>query len=110
MPTADDFFQTEIRIGTVVQAEQFQRAKKPAIKLLIDFGPELGLRRSSAQLTVHYTPEQLIGRQIAAAVNIGERNIGGFTSQVLVLGALPQPAEVVLLSPDHPIPNGTRVG
>ena len=110
MPTADDFFQTEIRIGTVVQAEQFQGAKKPAIKLLIDFGPELGLRRSSAQLTVHYTPEQLVGRQIAAAVNIGERNIGGFTSQVLVLGALPQPAEVVLLSPDHAIPNGTRVG
>jgi tRNA-binding protein len=110
MPTIDDFFETEIRIGTVLQADIFKAAKKPAIKLLIDFGPELGLRRSSAQLTVHYSPDKLVGRQIAAAVNIGERNIAGFISQVLVLGALPEPAEVVLLSPDHPVPNGTRVG
>jgi tRNA-binding protein len=110
VPTVDDFFATEIRIGTIIQADPFQAAKKPAIKLLIDFGPEIGLRRSSAQLTVHYEPESLIGRQVAAAVNIGERNIAGFTSQVLVLGALPQPAEVVLLSPDHAVPNGTRVG
>jgi tRNA-binding protein len=110
MPTIDEFFQTEIRIGTILQAELFPAAKKPAIKLLIDFGPDIGLRRSSAQLTVHYTADGLIGKQIAAAVNIGERNIAGFQSQVLVLGALPQPTEVVLVSPDHPVPNGTRVG
>ena len=110
MPTHEQFFETEIRIGTILQAEYFQAAKKPAIKLLIDFGPEIGLKRSSAQLTVHYDPAKLIGRQIAAAVNIGERNIAGFLSQVLVLGALPQPHEVVLVSPDHPVPNGTRVG
>jgi tRNA-binding protein len=110
MPTFDHFFETEIRIGTILSAETFQAAKKPAIKLLIDFGADLGLRRSSAQLTVHYTAETLVGRQIAAAVNIGERNIAGFISQVLVLGALPEPSEVVLLSPDHPVPNGTRIG
>jgi tRNA-binding protein len=110
MPTIEEFFETEIRIGTIVQAEYFPAAKKPAIKLMIDFGPDLGLRRSSAQLTVHYKPDELVGRQIAAAVNVGERNIAGFRSQVLVLGALPQPGEVVLVSPDHAVPNGTRVG
>jgi tRNA-binding protein len=110
MPTIEEFFATEIRIGTIVQAEYFPAAKKPAIKLLLDFGPDIGLRRSSAQLTIHYKPEDLVGRQIAAAVNVGERNIAGFHSQVLVLGALPQPTEVVLISPDHQVPNGTRVG
>jgi tRNA-binding protein len=110
MPTADDFFTVDIRIGTIMQAEVFEGARKPAIKLLIDFGPELGLRRSSAQLTVHYQPAELVGRQVAAVVNIGERRIGAFTSQVLVLGALPQPGEVVLLALNHAVPNGTRVG
>jgi tRNA-binding protein len=110
MPTPAEFFAIDIRIGTIVQADPFPAAKKPAIKLLIDFGPELGLRRSSAQLTVHYDPASLTGRQVAAVVNIGERNIGGFISQVLVLGGLPQPTEVVLLAIDHPVPNGTRVG
>jgi tRNA-binding protein len=110
MPTPADFFAIDIRIGTIVQADPFPSAKKPAIKLLIDFGPELGLRRSSAQLTVHYDPASLHGRQVAAVVNIGERNIAGFSSQVLVLGGLPQPSEVVLLAIDHPVPNGTRVG
>jgi tRNA-binding protein len=110
MPSIDDFSAIDIRIGTIIQADPFPGAKKPAIKLLIDFGPEIGLRRSSAQLTVHYKPPELIGRQIAAVVNIGERNIGGFLSQVLVLGALPQPHEVVLLLVDHAVANGTRVG
>jgi tRNA-binding protein len=110
MPSIDDFASIEIRIGTIVQADPFPAAKKPAIKLLIDFGPDIGLRRSSAQLTVHYEPADLLGRQIAAVVNIGERNIGGFLSQVLVLGALPQPTEVVLLNVDYPVANGTRVG
>ena len=110
MPSTDDFLAIDIRIGTIVQADPFPAAKKPAIKLLIDFGPDIGLRRSSAQLTIHYTPATLIGRQIAAVVNIGERNIGGFISQVLVLGALPQPGEVVLLGVDHAVANGTKVG
>jgi tRNA-binding protein len=110
MPTPDDFLAIDIRVGTILRADPFPEARKPSIKLLIDFGPELGLRRSSAQLTVHYSPQQLIGRQIAAVVNIGERQIAGFTSQVLVLGALPQAHEVVLLAVDQPVPNGTRIG
>lgn len=110
MPTPDDFASIDIRIGTILRAEPFPEAKKPAFKLLIDFGPEVGLKRSSAQITMHYTPDQLEGRQIAAVVNIGERRIAGFVSQVLVLGALPQPHEIVLLAVDHPVANGTRVG
>jgi tRNA-binding protein len=110
MPTPDDFASIDIRIGTILRAEPFPEAKKPAHKLLIDFGPEIGLKRSSAQLTMHYTPDQLVGRQVIAVVNIGERRIAGFVSQVLVLGALPQPHEIVLLAVDHPVANGTRVG
>lgn len=100
----------DIRVGTVRSAEPFPEARKPAIKLAIDFGPELGLRRSSAQLTAHYRPEDLIGRQVVAAVNLGERRIAGFVSQVLVLGAMPAATEVVLLRPDAPVADGTRIG
>ena len=110
MPNPDDFASIDIRIGTILRAEPFPEAKKPALKLLIDFGPEVGLKRSSAQITMHYTANQLEGRQVAAVVNIGERRIAGFVSQVLVLGALPQPHEIVLLAVDHPVANGTRVG
>jgi tRNA-binding protein len=110
MPTADDFAAIDIRVGTILRAEPFPEARKPAIRLVIDFGPEVGLRRSSAQLTVHYTPEVLVGRQVVAVVNIGERRVAGFTSQVLVLGALPQPHEIVLLEVERQVPNGTRVG
>lgn len=110
MPTPDDFTSIDIRIGTILRAEPFPEAKKAAFKLLIDFGAEIGLRRSSAQVTVHYTPATLEGRQVAAVVNIGERRIAGFVSQVLVLGALPQPHEIVLLAVDHPVANGTRIG
>ncbi|MBI2407938.1 MAG: tRNA-binding protein [Gemmatimonadetes bacterium] len=110
MPTPHDFFEIDIRVGTVLHAEPFERAVKPSIRLEIDFGPELGIKRSSAQLTVHYTPESLIGRQVVAVTNIGTRNIAGFTSEVLVLGAMPQPTEVVLLAVDHPVANGTRIG
>jgi tRNA-binding protein len=110
MPTPHDFFEIDIRVGTVLHAEPFERAVKPSIRLEIDFGPELGIKRSSAQLTVHYTPEALIGRQVVAVTNIGTRNIAGFTSEVLVLGAMPQPTEVVLLAVDHPVANGTRIG
>ncbi len=110
MPTPQDFFDLDIRVGTVLTAEPFERAVKPSIRLTIDFGPELGIRQSSAQLTVHYTPESLIGHQVVAVTNIGTRNIAGFTSEVLVLGAMPAPHEVVLLAVDHPVANGVRIG
>lgn len=105
-----DFHSIDMRVGTVLTAEPFIGARKPAIKLTIDFGPEVGVKRSSAQLTVHYTPAQLIGRKVIAAVNLGTRRIATFDSEVLVLGALPQPTEVVLLQPDRDVPNGTRIG
>jgi tRNA-binding protein len=89
MATSDDFFAIDMRVGTVLQAEHFAEARKPSLKLVIDFGPEIGTKRSSAQLTVHYTPEQLVGRQIVAAINLGARRIAGFVSEVLVLGAMP---------------------
>ena len=110
MPTPEDFFAIDIRVGTVLNAEAFPEARKPSIKMEIDFGSELGIRRSSAQVTMHYTPEQLKGRQVVAVVNIGERRIAGFMSQCLVLGAMPQSAEVVLLNPDYAVANGTRIG
>ena len=99
----------DMRIGTVLSAAPFPEARKPAIKLEIDFGPELGIKRSSAQLTLHYAPNDLVGRQVVAAVNLGERRIAGFTSQVLVLGGLPREGDVVLLAPDLHVPNGTRI-
>jgi tRNA-binding protein len=110
MATADDFFAIDMRVGTVLEAEHFAEARKPSIKLLIDFGPELGQKRSSAQLTVHYTPEQLVGRQVVAAVNLGTRRIAGYVSEVLVLGAMPSETEVILLALDRPAANGTRIG
>ena len=110
MPTPQDFFDIDIRVGTVVAAEPFTRAAKPSIRLEIDFGPELGIRRSSAQLTVHYTPETLVGRQVVAVTNIGTRNIAGFTSEVLVLGAMPEAQEVVLLALERPVADGVRIG
>ena len=110
MATAEEFFAIDMRVGTVLQAEPFPEARKPSLKLLIDFGGDIGHRRSSAQLTVHYSPEQLVGRQVVAAVNLGPRRIAGFTSEVLVLGAMPSPTEVVLLSLDQPVANGTRIG
>ena len=110
MPAADDFFAIDMRVGTVVEASSFPEARKPSLRLAIDFGPELGVRRSSAQLTVHYQPEELIGRQVVAVVNIGTRRIAGFTSEVLVLGAMPTATDVVLLALERPVANGTRIG
>lgn len=109
MPTPDDFFAIEMRVGTVLEAEPFPDARKPAYKLTIDFGPEIGIRRSSAQITTFYELNELLGRQVVAVVNIGSRRIGPFTSDVLVLGAVPAPSDVVLLAPDRPVPNGTRI-
>ena len=110
MPTPTDFFAIDMRVGTVLTAAAFPEARKPSLTMEIDFGPELGVRRSSAQVTMHYTPEPLGGRRVVAVVNIGERRIAGFVSQCLVLGAMPDPAEVVLLSPDRAVANGTRIG
>ena len=110
MPTPQDFFDIDIRVGTVLRAEAFDRAVKPAIRLEIDFGLELGVKRSSAQLTTHYTPETLVGRQVVAVTNIGTRNIAGYVSEVLVLGAMPSASEVVLLAPGHSVANGVRIG
>lgn len=110
MPTPEEFFALDMRVGTVLTAEPFPEARKPSIKLSIDFGPELGVRQSSAQLTLRYRPEELIGRQVVAAVNLGDRRIAGFVSQVLVLGAMPSATDVVLLRPDALVENGTRIG
>jgi len=105
----DDFAKVDIRTGTVVRAELFPEARKPAVKLWIDFGPEVGERKSSAQITRHYDPASLIGRQVVAVTNFPPRQIGKFMSEVLVLG-LPDPeGEVVLLRPDRVVPNGGKV-
>lgn len=104
-----DFGALDMRVGTVRSAEPFPEARKPSLKLTIDFGPELGLKRSSAQITKHYTPDRLVGRQVVAAVNLGTRRIAGFDSEVLVLGAVPEPGDVILLAPDRHVPDGTRI-
>lgn len=104
-----DFSSLDLRIGTVLTAEPFPEARKPSIRLTIDFGPGLGVKRSSAQLTRRYAPESLVGRQVVAAVNLGTRRIAGFESEVLVLGGVPEEGDVVLLAPVEPVPDGTRV-
>ena len=109
MPTPEEFHAIDIRAGTVVSAEPFPEARKPSIRLRIDFGPELGGRQSSAQLTRRYRPHDLVGRQVLAAVNLGTRRIAGYLSEVLVLGGVPGEGDVVLLSLDAPVPDGTRV-
>ncbi|HET7456870.1 MAG TPA: tRNA-binding protein [Gemmatimonadaceae bacterium] len=110
MPTPADFFALDIRVGTVLSAEPFPEARVPAVKLEIDFGAEVGRKRSSAQLTARYTPADLVGRQVVAVVNIGTRRVAGFVSEVLVLGGVPAPGDVVLLALDAPVADGTRVG
>jgi tRNA-binding protein len=110
MATIEEFEAIDIRVGTVLEAAPFPDARKPSIKMVIDFGPGVGVKRSSAQLTVHYEPAALIGRQVMAVVNFPPRRIAGFSSEVLVLGAMPSPTEVVLLAVDRPVANGTRIG
>lgn len=105
----DDFLKVDIRTGRIVRAEPFPEARKPAIKMWIDFGPEVGEKKTSAQVTAHYTPESLIGKQVMAVVNFPPRQIGPFMSEVLVLGVPDDDGEVVLLSPDQDVPIGGRM-
>jgi tRNA-binding protein len=105
----EDFEKVDIRVGTIVEASVLEGARKPAIRLLIDFGAELGTKKSSAQITVHYAPEALVGRQVAAVVNFPPRQIGKFMSQVLTLGFPADDGSVVLFAPDKKVPNGGRL-
>lgn len=105
----DAFEAVELRVGTIVRAEEFPEARKPAIKIWADFGPDIGIKQSSAQITHHYTPETLIGRQIVGCLNLGSRKIGGFDSQFLCTGFADAEGAIVLLATDKPVPNGSKL-
>jgi tRNA-binding protein len=107
--TFDDFLKVDIRVGRVIRAEPFPEARKPAIKMWIDFGPELGEKKTSAQITAHYAPEDLPGKQVIAVTNFPPRQIGPFMSEVLVLGLSDANGDIVLLSPDKTVPEGGRM-
>jgi tRNA-binding protein len=107
--TFDDFMKVDIRVGKVLRAEEYPEARKPAIKMWIDFGSEIGERKTSAQVTAHYTPETLVGKQVMGVINFPPRQIGKFMSEVLVLGLADEAGEIVLLSPDQDVPLGERM-
>ena len=109
MATFDDFLKLDIRVGTVTEARVFEKAKRPAYQLTLDFGGELGIKKSSAQITQRYTPEELVGKQVLAVVNFPPRQIANFMSEVLVLGTYSE-GGVVLITPDKPVSNGDKLG
>lgn len=109
MATFDDFMKLDIRVGTITEAKVFAKARKPAYQLVVDFGEEIGTKKSSAQITQHYTPDQLIGKQVLAVVNFPPRQIADFMSEVLVLGTYSE-GGVVLITPDKAVQNGDRLG
>ena len=109
MANFDDFLKLDIRVGTIVSAKNFEKARKPAYQLEVDLGEELGIKRSSAQITDHYRPEELIGRQVLAVVNFPPRQIANFFSEILVLGTYSE-GGVVLIRPDKPVKNGDKLG
>lgn len=107
--TFDDFLKVDIRVGTILRAEPYPEARRPAIKMWIDFGPEIGERKTSAQVTDHYSPETLPGKQVAAVVNFPAKQIGKFMSECLVLGFSDENGGIVLMGPDQKVPNGGRM-
>ena len=109
MANLDDFLKLDIRVGTIVSAKNFEKARKPAYQLEVDMGEELGIKRSSAQITDHYSPEELVGKQVLAVVNFPPRQIANFFSEILVLGTYSE-GGVVLIRPDKPVKNGDKLG
>lgn len=109
MISYDEFEKIDLRSGTIVKVEPFLRAKKPAYKVWVDFGADLGVLQTSAQITVHYTPESLVGRLVVGCVNLGEKNIAGFTSQFLLVGFSDENNAISLVSIDSPVPNGSKL-
>lgn len=109
MAVFDDFMKLDIRVGTIAEAKVFAKARKPAYQLVVDFGGEIGVKRSSAQITDHYKPEELVGKQVLAVVNFPPRQIADFMSEVLVLGTYSE-GGVVLITPDKPVKNGDKLG
>jgi tRNA-binding protein len=105
----DDFNKVEFRAGTVVKAEEFPKARKPAYKIWVDFGPTIGVKQTSAQVTVHYSPESLVGKQVVGVVNLGTKRIAGFESQFLLVGFPDESGAVSLIRPDHQVPNGEKL-
>jgi len=105
----DDFHKVEVRVGTVVKAEPYPEARRPAYKIWVDFGARIGIRKTSAQITAHYDPDTLVGRQVAAVTNFPPKQIGKFMSEILVLGFPDESGEVVLAGPERPVPNGGRL-
>ncbi len=109
MASFDDFLKLDIRVGTIVSAKNFEKARKPAYQLEVDMGQELGIKRSSAQITDHYRPEELVGKQVLAVVNFPPRQIANFFSEILILGTYSE-GGVVLIRPDKPVKNGDKLG